>query len=77
LVWGCEAPLAFAVPPGPARAVALDVQLPVYVVGRWATHAFTDSLRIELARYRVGMVDTKVDPRCLFHVDLGKFTYRQ
>jgi|SRR5271166_2262172 len=74
----CEAPPAFPVPPGPPRAIAVDVRLPLYVVGTWGVTTFTDALRIELAKYRIAIVDHvpgSIGPA--FEVDLGEFTYRQ
>lgn len=76
---GCaETGPVFAVPPGPARTVAVDVQLPVYIVSRYAISSFVEGLRIELAKYHVDVVvgapevaDASVE------IDLGDFTYRQ
>jgi hypothetical protein len=77
LVWGCETPPAFAVPPGPPRAVAVDVELPIYVLGNWTIGSFKESLRLELAKYRVHVVDLRSQPMALVEIDLGRITYRQ
>ncbi len=76
LATGCEAGAAFPVPPGPPRAIAVRVSLPVYVLGTWAVQSFTDDLRLELEKYRIEIVDPKRRPEVAgFEVDLGQFTY--
>jgi hypothetical protein len=76
LATGCEAGAAFPVPPGPPRAVAVRVSLPVYVLGTWAVQSFTDDLRVELEKYRIEIVDAKRRPEAAeFEVNLGQFTY--
>jgi hypothetical protein len=78
LVWGCETRPAFSVPPGPPKPIAVRVDLPVYVLGNWATRSFTDGLRIELAKYRLKIVDAESEPVvAIVEIDLGQFTYRQ
>jgi hypothetical protein len=75
---GCEAPSAFPAPAGPARPVAVDVALPLYVLGNWTIGSFTDALRVELAKYNVDVVDPRSRPvLASFRVDLGEITYRE
>lgn len=78
LIGGCEAPPAFSVPPGPPAWVAIEANLPVYVLGNWAERSFTDALRIELAKYRIQIVAPKSQPVVTtIHIDLGQVAYRQ
>ena len=75
---GCESAPEFAVPPGPARSVAVDVELPIYVMSRWAVGGFVDALRIELAKYRVDVVAPGTPgASSSVEIELGQFTYRQ
>ncbi|HLK38320.1 MAG TPA: hypothetical protein VKU41_16270 [Polyangiaceae bacterium] len=74
---GCDASLAFPVPSGPPRTVALDVRLPLYGLGRWVVDGFTQTLVLELGRYNVRVVDRAAGPDAVARVDLGQFTYRQ
>lgn len=76
-VCGCDASPAFPVPPGPAKRVALDVRLPVSVLGRWTEDTTAETLREELAKYNIQVVDPKAHPDALIHVDLGQFTLRE
>jgi hypothetical protein len=82
-VWGllsllvsCAAPAAFPVPEGPPKRVALDVELPVDVLGTWTTSGFTETLRLELAKYNIAVVDRSQLPDATVLVDLGRWTYR-
>jgi hypothetical protein len=78
LALSCESPAAFRVPPGPPRPIAVDITLPVYVLGTWAVSSFTEALGIELAKYRLAIVDPRSRPvEARFEVDLGEITYRQ
>lgn len=79
LIAGCaETEPAFAVPPGPARSVAVDVQLPVYVVSRYPISSFVAAIRIELAKYHVDVVEGAPDgAEAAVEIDLGELTYRQ
>jgi hypothetical protein len=78
LVLGCEAPAAFPVPPGPPKFVAIDANLPVYMLGNWAVRSFTDALRSELAKYGIQIADPKSQPAvATIQIDLGQVTYRQ
>jgi hypothetical protein len=78
LVWGCETPPAFPVPSGPPQLVAVEANLPVYVLGNWAVRGFTDALRIELAKYSIQIVDPKSQPVVTtIRIDLGQIAYRQ
>ncbi len=73
---GCEARPAFEVPPGPPRSVAIDVLLPVDVVGTYRVDGFREALRLELAKYRVGLLPPPAPagtPKV--RIDLGQFTY--
>jgi hypothetical protein len=54
------------------------VTLPVYVAGTWAISSFTDALRIELAKYRIDIVEPRAKPLVpAFQIELGQITYRQ
>jgi hypothetical protein len=78
LVCGCEERPAFSVPPGPPKLIAVEAYLPVYVPGNWATSSFKDALRVELAKYRLKIVDAEPEPVvATFQIELGQFTYRQ
>jgi hypothetical protein len=68
---------AFPVPRGPPKRVALVVRLPVYVLGSWTEDTTGDTLREELAKYNVQVVDRRAHPDAVVHVDLGQFTYRE
>ena len=76
LLASCASPPAFPVPPGPPKRVALDVQLPVYVLGTWGAAGFRDTLRDELAKYNVVVVRPDEVPDAVARIDLGRFTYR-
>jgi hypothetical protein len=65
------------VPAGPARSVALEVTLPVYVVGNWAIGSFTGALRVELEKYRIAIVPEPRPATARVRVDLGELTYRR
>jgi hypothetical protein len=73
---GCDESPAFPVPPGPPKRVALDVRLPVYVLGRWTEDTTAETVREELKKYNIQVVDRRAHPDALVHVDLGQFTYR-
>jgi hypothetical protein len=73
---GCDESPAFPVPPGPPKRVALDVRLPVYVLGRWTEDTTAETMREELNKYNIQVVDRGAHPDALVHVDLGQFTYR-
>lgn len=75
-VWSCDTPPAFPIPSGPAKPIALDVRLPVYVLGRWTVDAFSDTLRAELAKYNITVVDRPSSSRMIALIDLGRWTYR-
>jgi hypothetical protein len=72
---GCDQPPAFPVPHGPPKRVALDVRLPVSVLGSWIEDTTTETLREELAKYNIQVVVRGAHPDALVHVDLGQFTY--
>jgi hypothetical protein len=76
LVGSCETPPAFPVPAGPAKPIALDVELPVAVLGRWTVNSFSDTLRAELVKYNITVVDPESQPGLVALIDLGRFTYR-
>jgi hypothetical protein len=73
---GCDEPPAFPVPRGPSKRVALDVRLPLAVPGRWTEETTSETLREELKKYNIRVVDRRAHPDALYHVDLGQFTYR-
>jgi hypothetical protein len=73
----CSAPTpAFPIPDGPARPIALDVQLPVYVLGRWTVDSFSQTLALQLARYNIAVVDRRSAQQLVALIDLGRWTYR-
>jgi hypothetical protein len=76
LACGCDTPPAFPAPSGPAREIALDVQLPVYVLGTWVVDGFSETLRLELAKYNITVVSRRLRPGVVALIDLGHFTYR-
>jgi hypothetical protein len=76
LACGCDAPPAFPAPSGPPKEIALDVQLPIYVLGTWAIDAFSETLRLELAKYNITVVSRRSRPSVVALIDLGRFTYR-
>jgi hypothetical protein len=49
----------------------------VYVLGNWTIGSFKDSLRVELAKYRVHVVEPGSQAMALVQIDLGRLTYRQ
>jgi hypothetical protein len=58
--------------------VAVEANLPVYVLGNWAVRSFTDALRIELAKYAIKIVDPRSQPGvATIQIDLGQVAYRQ
>ena len=73
----CDAAPAFPVPAGPPKTVALDVRLPVYMLGRWVVDGFTQTLVMQLGRYNIRVVGRSAGPEAVARVDLGQFTYRQ
>jgi hypothetical protein len=76
--WGCKAPApSFPIPSGPPKEIALDVQLPVYVLGRWLVDGFSETLRLELVDYNIKVVDPKARPSTVAEIALGHFTYPQ
>jgi hypothetical protein len=76
LVAGCDLPPAFAVPSGPPRSVALDVELPIHVLGRWTVDGFSDTLRMELAKYNIEVGPRRSEGDVVALIDLGRVTYR-
>jgi hypothetical protein len=74
---GCDESPAFPVPQGPPKRVALVVRLPVYVLGRWTEDTTSETIREELKKYNIEVVDRRAHPDALIHVDLGQFTYRE
>jgi hypothetical protein len=76
LVASCASPPAFPVPEGPPRRVVLDVQLPVYGLGTWSTAGFTQTLRQELAKYNIVVVEPSETRDAIATIDLGRWTYR-
>ncbi len=72
----CDTPPAFPVPSGPAKVIGLDVFLPVYVLGTWTIDTFSESLRLELAKYNIRVVDRRPEPGVVAVIRLGRFTYR-
>src|SRR5258708_14985574 len=77
LAGSCDPPPAFPVPSGPPRAIALDVRLPVYVLGRWTIDGFSETLRLELAKYNITVVQRRSPEPIVARIDLGHVTYRQ
>jgi hypothetical protein len=77
LVTACAQPPAFPVPTGPPRHVALDVRLPVYVLGTWTVDEFSEALRHELAKYKIDVVAAASNPGLVARVDMGRWTYRE
>jgi hypothetical protein len=75
-VWSCDTPPAFPVPSVPPKTVALDVRLPVYVPGSWTVDGFSESLRLELAKYNIQVVGRRSQPEAVARIDLGRITYR-
>jgi hypothetical protein len=76
LAAACDESPAFPVPPGPSKRVALDVRVPGFVTGRWTEETTSETLREELKKYNIQVVDRGAHPDALVHVDLGRFTYR-
>jgi hypothetical protein len=75
--FGCTKPTPeFPCGSGPPKPIALDVQLPVYVLGRWTVDSFSETLTLELARYNIAVVDRRSAPRIIALIDLGRWTYR-
>ena len=74
---GCGEQPAFPVPHGSTAAIALDVQLPVPVLGTWKIDGFSETLRLELAKYHISVADRPSPMIPLAAVDLGQITYRQ
>lgn len=75
LVWSCDTPPAFPPPSGPAKAIALDVRLPVFVPGTWTVDGFSETLRLELVKYNITVVDPRSRPRNVALIELGRVTY--
>ncbi len=69
LAWGCDTPPVFSVPSGPPRAIALDVRLPVDVLGTWTVDGFSQTLRLELAKYNIKVVDRRSRPGVVALID--------
>jgi hypothetical protein len=76
LAWGCDTPPAFPVPRGPPRTIALDVRLPVVVLGTWTVDGFSETLRLELAKYNIRVDDRRSRPGVVALINLGRLTYR-
>ena len=75
--FGCAQPTPeFPAWSGPPKPIALDVQLPVYVLGRWTVDSFSETLTLELARYNIAVVDRRSAPKIIALIDLGRWTYR-
>ena len=75
--FGCAQPTPeFPVWSGPPEAIALDVQLPVYVLDRWTVDSFSETLTLELARYNIAVVDRRSAPKIIALIDLGRWTHR-
>jgi hypothetical protein len=77
LASSCDSPPAFPPPSGPPRAIALDVRLPVYVLGRWTIDGFSETLRLELAKYNITVAERRSHESIVARIDLGRVTYRQ
>ena len=78
LALGCgEQPSAFPVPSGSAAAIVLDVRLPVPVLGTWVVDGFSETLRLELAKYHIAVADRPSPATPLARIDLGEITYRR
>jgi NADP-dependent 3-hydroxy acid dehydrogenase YdfG len=75
-LWSCDTPPAFPVPGGPPKTIALDVRLAVYVPGTWTADGFSETLRLELAKYNIRVVGRRSRPEAVARIDLGRITFR-
>jgi hypothetical protein len=74
---GCEAGPAFEVPPGAPRSVAVDVVLPIDIMGTYRIDTFREALRVELAKYRIRIAPSPAPPGTpTVRIELALFTYR-
>jgi hypothetical protein len=56
-------------------SIALDVAFFVPVLGTWTTNGFSDSLREQLAKYGISVVDRRSSPRIAV-ITLGSWSDR-
>jgi hypothetical protein len=77
LAVACDVPPAFRAPAGPPFPVALDVEMPVYVLGSWLIDGFNESLRDQLAKYNVQVVTRRDAAAAVAEIDLGLWGYQQ
>jgi hypothetical protein len=76
-LWSCDTRPAFPVPSGPAAVIALDVQLPVAVLGTGIVDGFSETLRLELAKYNIAVEPPRSRQEIVALIDLGRIAYRQ
>jgi hypothetical protein len=75
LALGCGPP-ARAVAPGPPTSIALDVGFFLPVLGTWVVRGFTETLRDELAKYDIAVVDRRDSPASVAVITLGAWSDR-
>jgi hypothetical protein len=72
---GCAPSQTFKAPEG-SRTVALDVRLPVHVLGTWIVDSEVETLTEVLKRYNVHVAKLAAASDPIAVVDLGRITYR-
>jgi len=72
---GCAPSQTFKAPGG-SRTVALDVRLPVDVLGTWIIDSEVETLTQELKKYNVHVAKLAATSDPIAVVDLGRITYR-
>ena len=73
----CSGPAARSVPDGPPAWIELDVAFFVPVLGTWTTKGFSDSLRVELAKFGITVIDHGSSPSpSIAVITLGSWTDR-
>jgi hypothetical protein len=76
LAFGCE-PEPRAPSSEPSRVVGLDVELPVWELGRWTTSGFTETLRDELAHHNIHIAPSPAPGQSVALVNLGVYNNRR
>ncbi len=74
---GCDAPTPRAAVSATPLWIDLDVELPVWELGRWTVNGFRQSLGAELEGYNVHVDPHPMQDRPLVHVDLGLWENRR
>jgi hypothetical protein len=57
--------------------VALDVELARWTLGRWTLDSFEATLRDELAKYNIAVVDRRKETHLVTRINLGLPGYRE